>query len=66
MNEKPYFLIERDESGNYFWTLVNAQERPLATSAISYTRKNDLTRALAKIKQEFEAADVFQAVECQR
>ena len=46
----PRFKVYQDEAGQWRWRLLAANNRTIADSAESYTRKRDADRAVKAVK----------------
>lgn len=56
-----HFVIQRDPSGEWHWTLVAANARKVARSAHGYRDKQDCVRSARGLSMAAYNADIFNA-----
>ena len=56
-----HFVIQREPSGEWHWTLVAANARKVARSAHGYRDKQDCVRSARALSMAAYNADVFNA-----
>lgn len=54
--------IEQDENGEFHWTLIAANGRPLAINASGFKRRNDLTTTLSAVRACIAQAPVMMKI----
>lgn len=50
INRQPYYEVAQDENEKWHWVLWASNGRALATNAVAYNRRNDLTEALNAVR----------------